>query len=297
MCTLAARKRLVEVIDLIKIAGIGLIIALTGALVWWLIVSTEGVYLGRRVVIWLYDWYAHRYDKVKNYYRDYEHMYLAQPIMENIAPETALLILDVATGTGRLPLAMVRHLRFEGRVIGVDLSRRMLAFAAKNLDPYAERVNFIWSPAEELPFADNTFDVVTCLEALEFMSQPKTVLKEIVRVLRPGGLLLITQRQNTKLMPGKTWTGEETMTMLGEMGVENAKVQIWQVDYRKVWGRKSGQAAPTRSLSLDGVLRCPKCKVTLMQRQGQEWVCEKCGGRAKIGDDGVIELFPLYMAG
>lgn len=280
-------------IELLKLVLLGTLAAGLGVLLWWLLIASEGVYLGRRVVIWLYDLYAHRYDGVKNYYREYEQMYLAQPIMEAIAPHKSPLVLDVATGTGRLPLAMMRHNAFQGRVVGIDLSRKMLHYAAKNLDLYEERVNFIWSPAEKLPFADNTFDVVTSLEALEFMTVPKAVLAELVRVLRPGGLLLVSQRQNTRFMPGKTWTSGEIQTILTGMGVEDAKAQIWQVDYRKVWGRKSGQSNATGARPLEEILRCPKCDQHLMQRQEQSWVCEDCGGKAKIGDDGVIELLPV----
>jgi ubiquinone/menaquinone biosynthesis C-methylase UbiE len=219
-------------------------------------------------------------------------MYLAQPIMEAIAPHKSPVVLDVATGTGRLPLAMLRHNGFQGRVVGIDLSRQMLHYAAKNL-LYTERVNFIWSPAEKLPFGDNTFDVVTSLEALEFMTNPKAVLSELVRVLRPGGLLLVSQRQNTRFMPGKTWTSGEIQAILAGMGVEDAKAQIWQVDYRKVWGRKSGMSNATGARPLEEILRCPKCNQHLMQRQGQNWVCEGCESKADIGEDGVIELFPL----
>jgi ubiquinone/menaquinone biosynthesis C-methylase UbiE len=280
--------------DLLQLAGLGLMIAVASVVVWWLIVPTEGVYLGRRAVVWLYDRFAHRYDGVKNYYREYEQMYLAQPIMEAIRPHKSPLILDVASGTGRLPLAMMRHNDFQGRVVGIDLSRKMLHYAAKNLYPYEERVDFLWSPAEDLPFADDTFDVVTCLEALEFMSDPKAVLQELVRVLRPSGLLLVTQRQNTRLMPGKTWTSSEIQTMLTDMGVANAKAQIWQVDYRKVWGRKGGQSAATGARPLGEILRCPKCKRHLMQYQGQIWICAGCGRRATVGGDGVIELSRLY---
>lgn len=294
MRTLAAGKRAAAVSDLLAMAGLGLVMAGLAALAWWLIIPTEGVYLGRRAVIWLYDRYAHRYDRVKNYYREYEQMYLAQPIMEAVAPHRSPLVLDVATGTGRLPLTMVRYDRFQGRVVSIDLSREMLRQAAKNLYPYSERVDFIWSPAEDLPFADGTFDVVTCLEALEFMTDPKGVLGELARVLRPGGLLLVTQRQNTRLMPGKIWTSGEIQTILATLGVGNAKAQIWQVDYRKVWGRKGGQAPATGARPLDELLRCPRCRDHLMQRQGNSWTCEGCGGQAKTGDDGVIELFPLY---
>jgi ubiquinone/menaquinone biosynthesis C-methylase UbiE len=280
--------------DLLGMAGLGLIVALLGVLVWWLIVPTEGVYLGRRAVIWLYDRFAHRYDGVKNYYREYEQMYLAQPIMEAITPHKSPLILDVATGTGRLPLAMMRHNSFQGRVIGIDLSRKMLHQATKNLYIFEERVDFIWSPAEELPFADDTFDVVTCLEALEFMTNPKAVLAELVRVLRPGGLLLVTQRQNTRMMPGKTWTSGEIQNMLADMGVADAKAQIWQVDYRKVWGRKAGQSAATGARPLDEILRCPACHKHLLQRDQNGWHCPSCNAQANVAEDSVIELFPLF---
>jgi ubiquinone/menaquinone biosynthesis C-methylase UbiE len=282
------------VIDILQMALLGFLIVGIGALLWWLLVASEGVYLGRRTVIWLYDLYANRYDGIKNYYREYEHMYLAQPIMEAIAPQKSPLILDVATGTGRLPLAMVRHPQFEGRVVGVDLSRKMLHYATKNLYPYEERVDFIWSPAEKLPFEDDTFDVVTCLEALEFMTRPKAVLEELVRVLRPGGLLLVTQRQNTRLMPGKTWSSGDIQAMLAKMGVEDAKAQIWQVDYRKVWGRKAGQSTPRGAKPIDDILRCPRSLENKMERRGQAWVCVGCEARAGVGEDGVVELFGLY---
>ncbi len=152
------------------------------ALGWWLLFATEGVYLGRRVVIWLYDLYATRYDGIKHFRREYDHMYLAQPIMERIAPIKSPLILDAATGTGRLPLAMLQHAHFQGRVIAVDLSRRMLSQAAVKFND--AHVNLLCAPAEHLPFADDCFDVVTCLEALEFMEHPAATLSELIRVLQ-----------------------------------------------------------------------------------------------------------------
>ncbi|MBZ0281225.1 MAG: methyltransferase domain-containing protein [Anaerolineae bacterium] len=281
--------------DLLQLVFIGTLIAAIGALGWWLLIASEGVYLGRRVVIWLYDVYAHRYEGVKNYFREYEELYLAKPIMQAITPQTNPLVLDVATGTGRLPLALARNETFEGHTIGVDLSRRMLHFATQTIFPYEKTATFIWCPAETLPFPDNSFDVVTCLEALEFMTSPKAVLHELVRVLRPGGLLLITQRINTKFMPGKTWTAGQVIEQLESVGIGESKAQIWQVDYRKVWGRKKGESQPVGVKGLDEVLRCPHCKQGFMKKQDARlWLCESCGKRAKVGNDGVIELFPLY---
>lgn len=278
------------------IPGLLLIATLITALVvlgWWLFIASEGVYLGRWMVILLYDWFAKRYDGIKHYHREYEEMYLAKPIMDAISPQTDPLVLDVATGTGRLPLALARNENFKGHTIGVDLSRKMLAQAAKNIYPY-ESATFIWCPAETLPFADNTFDVVTCLEALEFMSDPAAVVKEMVRVMRPGGLMLASQRVNTKLMPGKTWTSGQLQAVLKDAGLVEAKAQIWQVDYRKVWGRKAGTSQPVGLRPMEEILQCPHCADSLMHREGDVWVCDTCKGKAMVSSDGIIELYPLY---
>jgi ubiquinone/menaquinone biosynthesis C-methylase UbiE len=279
--------------DILNILLIGSVIALVVVLGWWLLIASEGVYLGRWVVILLYDRFATRYDGIKHYHREYEEMYIAKPIMEAIAPQTNPMVLDVATGTGRVPLALARHDSFKGYVIGADLSRKMLHQAAKNIYPY-DCATFIWCPAETLPFADNTFDVVTCLEALEFMSNPTAVVAEMVRVLRSNGLLLTSQRVNTKLMPGKTWTSSQLQDVLKASGIVEAKAQIWQVDYRKVWGHKAGESLPIGARELRQILRCPKCGDEYMRLNDGKWICEGCNKSAQVGSDGVIDLYPLY---
>jgi ubiquinone/menaquinone biosynthesis C-methylase UbiE len=259
---------------------------------WWLLIETEGVYLGRRVVVWLYDVYAGRYDDIKHFRVEYDHMFLAQPIMSAITPVQSPLVLDVATGTGRLPLALLRHMHFQGRVIGLDLSRRMLARAAPKLDP--RRAPLLWSPAEMLPFADGTFDVVTSLESLEFMENPDSVLWEMARVLRPGGLLLISNRRTTRLMPGKAWKEDDFEPMFKALDMREAVLERWQVDYDLIWCQKRGDSQPTLARPLAEVLRCPCCDEVRMVEEDRAWRCENCGCRAKVGEDGVIELAPLF---
>lgn len=273
-------------VGFIALAVIALAIVLLG---WWLLIASEGVYLGRRVVIWLYDLYAGRYDDIKHFSKEYDHMLLAQPIMEAVAPVKNPLMLDVATGTARMPLAMLRYRSFQGHIIGVDLSRRMLAHAAAKLNR-DKRVTLIHSPAETLPFPDNTFDVITCLEALEFMSDSQAVLREIVRVLRPGGLLLTTNRIRTRMMPGKTLSDEQLQALLESLGMDRVVIEYWQVDYNRVWAYKSGSSLPTRSRPLAEVLRCPRCKQTLMVETTDGWGCPHCACTTKTADDGVIDL-------
>ncbi|GAB4509706.1 MAG: hypothetical protein OHK0046_05200 [Anaerolineae bacterium] len=281
---------------LIILLGAGLVTVLV-ALLWWLLVTTEGVYLGRRVVIGLYDLYAARYDDIKQFNPQYDHIFLAAPIMGMLAPHQSPLILDVATGTGRLPDAMFNHTYFHGRVFATDLSRRMLEQAAEKLHDDLERMALLWCPAEQLPFDDGAFDVVTCLEALEFMPDPAQVLGELVRVLRPGGLLLITNRVGRHMMPGKTFTRSELRRMLADHQVEDVEIELWQRDYHRVWGMKDGDSPVTGARPLIEVLRCPVCGGHFEVVNDDVWRCATCSAEITIGDDWIVNLAPLYGNG
>lgn len=212
-------------------------IVLVGVLIWWLFFETEGVYLGQRVVTWLYDVYATRYDRIKGYREDYEHWFLAIPIIDRIQPKRNITVLDIGTGTGRLPLALLQHRDFEGQIIGLDLSKDMLKQAQSKLAG-VPNVTFIHHRAEQLPFEDATFDLVTALEMIEFTSNPIQLLHEAYRVLRPNGLFLITRRKNV-FMPGKVYSIEKFTTLLEEVGFERVTFEAWQVDYEQVWAYKA----------------------------------------------------------
>ena len=77
----------------------------------------------------------------------------------------------------------------QGHIIGVERSRKMIARAAEKIanEHFDEYVTLLWADGTDLPFPDDSFDVVSCMEALEFMPQPEAGLDEIIRVLRPGG--------------------------------------------------------------------------------------------------------------
>lgn len=271
-----------------------LVLAMFAVLIWWLLVETEGVYLGQRVVILLYDLYAQRYDRIKQYEPDYESHLLARPLMGFIKPLSNPLVLDIATGTGRLPLALLQHPMFHGKIFGIDLSRQMLRQAASNLSGYRDRASLLWGPAHDLPFPDDVFDVVTCLESLEFMPDQDAALHEMARVLRPGGLLLVTNRINARWMPGRTISDDEMGEKLHKLGFHDITLEAWQMDYNKLWGYKQGDSPPTGVKPLEEVLMCPRCPDAPMVRRDGEWFCTHCPAWTKEGDDGVVELAPLY---
>src|SRR3989304_5357777 len=95
-----------------------------GLVGYWLVVVTEGAYLGKGAVRFLYDRGAATYDAVKQLEHLDEFMFLGRPLLDHLE-ETAgprALVLDVPTGPARLPVALTDLPFFEGRIVGVDNS-------------------------------------------------------------------------------------------------------------------------------------------------------------------------------
>ena len=214
--------------------------AVLSALLYWLLVTTEGVYLGRRVVVWLYDLTAHKYDGIKEFDPDAEQFFLIRPLLVRLRPIPNPLVLDVATGTGRLPHFLLDAPTFNGRVVGLDASEKMLRLAQEKVRPFGHRASLVQQVADKLPFANDQFDLVTCLEALEFFPSDTAALQEMVRVLKPGGTLLVTRRKGgeAKLFLGRYRNVKQFEAVLIQLGLEEVHTNPWQMDYDQVFGRK-----------------------------------------------------------
>jgi demethylmenaquinone methyltransferase/2-methoxy-6-polyprenyl-1,4-benzoquinol methylase len=105
-----------------------------------------------------------------------------------IAPAPGERILDVATGTGLVAFALARA--GAAQVVGIDQSEEMLARARARLvaEPeLAGRLHFERGEAERLPFADGEFDALTFTYLLRYVDDRLATMRELVRVLRPGG--------------------------------------------------------------------------------------------------------------
>ena len=276
------------------VALIFLGLALIAALAYWELVVAEGVHLGPRVVIFLYDLISRRYNSIKQFDPTYEDWFLSDPLVSKLRDVHAPLVLDVATGTGRLPQSLLAQAGFHGRVIGMDGSRRMLAQAAHTVqgtNGVAERLTLIWQDARHLPFDDDTFDAVTCLEALEFMPNTRRAILELVRVLRPGGVALLTNRVGPwrRFLPGHTQSPPAFETLLGSLGLEQVQTQTWQEEYDLVWAIKPGRGTGGDTRPLSDILRCPRCNGNLSSGE-KALACGACRRAYPIAADGVIEM-------
>jgi demethylmenaquinone methyltransferase/2-methoxy-6-polyprenyl-1,4-benzoquinol methylase len=100
-------------------------------------------------------------------------------------------VLDVACGTGDLAITL-----FEasgGRVIGTDFCRPMLALAVQKASRLAAPIPFIEGDALTLPFRDGSFDGVTIAFGLRNLSSVEGGLRELLRVLKPGGRAVVLE--------------------------------------------------------------------------------------------------------
>jgi ubiquinone/menaquinone biosynthesis C-methylase UbiE len=230
------------------ILGIVVLMAVAAVIAYWQLIVAEGAYLGSRVVALLYNWFAPRYDGVKQFDPASDAVMLAEPIIRHLnSVETfhrnVSTVLDVATGTGRLPLALLLQPAFTGHIIAIDASRNMLNIARDKLNAYANRITWQLADAQRLKFDDDTFEVVTSLEALEFFSNPTLALREMIRVLQPGGLLMVSNRigPDAWKLPGKTMPTHEFLALLESLGIQHVRREDWLVDYDLLIGIKSAR--------------------------------------------------------
>jgi len=108
--------------------------------------------------------------------------------LARVAPAPGERCLDLATGTGELAI-MIARTEPEVHVTGLDLSREMLAVADRKVAELglSHRIDLVEGNALALPFPDQSFDVVTCGFGLRNFPDLPAALKEMRRVLRPGG--------------------------------------------------------------------------------------------------------------
>lgn len=102
-------------------------------------------------------------------------------------------VLDMACGAGAYTRWIAEELGPHGRVVGVDLSAAYLerAKAAAAHVPNAKQISFLTGDVSDLPFEDNTFDVVWCAQSLYSLPSPLGALRELRRVVKPGGRVAV----------------------------------------------------------------------------------------------------------
>lgn len=117
---------------------------------------------------------------------------MAHVLLAAIGLKAGERLLDVACGPGSVARVAARHAQMHGRVSGCDVSPEMIAVArSKAAEPGSAAIDYAVAPAASLPFADATFDAVSCQQGLQFFPDRVAALVEIRRVLTPEGRVAI----------------------------------------------------------------------------------------------------------
>jgi demethylmenaquinone methyltransferase/2-methoxy-6-polyprenyl-1,4-benzoquinol methylase len=114
-------------------------------------------------------------------------------------------ILDAACGNGRYSRFLLRQADPDARISAFDLSLAMLKRARARL--HSDRVSYAVADLTRLPYATAAFDAVVCGWVLEHLPDPRSGLRELARVLQPGGRLLLLSTEDTLLgqLCGRLW--------------------------------------------------------------------------------------------
>lgn len=114
-------------------------------------------------------------------------------------------VLDVGSGSGQILKHIIRHVRQDARIVACDLSYHMLRRARLRFE--CDKVAYVAADIQSLPFADGAFDCITCGWVIEHLADPTPGLREMARVLKPGGslLLMATEDTITGAMSSRTW--------------------------------------------------------------------------------------------
>jgi SAM-dependent methyltransferase len=99
-------------------------------------------------------------------------------------------VLDVACGPGNTTRTLVGAVGADGLLVGLDSSATMLAQAVRETSA-TDPVGYVRGDAADLPFGDAAFDAVSCYGALYLMDDPFGALRELVRMLKPGGRIAV----------------------------------------------------------------------------------------------------------
>jgi demethylmenaquinone methyltransferase/2-methoxy-6-polyprenyl-1,4-benzoquinol methylase len=163
----------------------------------------------------MFDRIAPTYDKLNGVLSLGVNRLWERKLVRNLPKVSGGLCLDVCTGTGALVPRLAPH--FQG-VVGVDISKEMLSRGRKRCKEFPQCA-WIESDAQEMPFADDAFDVISVSYGVRNIPSPERGLSEMLRVCCPGGTLGVLefgQPSNRLVSRAYDWYSTRIIPRVGE---------------------------------------------------------------------------------
>lgn len=134
-------------------------------------------------------------------------------------------VLDICAGTGELSFILSRAVGNEGSIVGTDYCENMLELARKKMGNKYSNITFHLADATKTPFPDSTFDAVTVAYGMRNIPDTTAALKEIRRVLKPGGIFLcveLTEPRNRLFRAIYRWYSFRVMPFVSNLMIKTA---------------------------------------------------------------------------
>ena len=144
-------------------------------------------------------------------------------------PQSGEHVLDVCCGTGVVARLMAPIVGGAGKAVGLDFDEGMIA-VGRSLSSDVE-----WQPGDlqNLPFADEIFNLVVCQQGLQYLPDREAGLKQVYRVLRPGGRIVLAVWTELARSPAHAILFDAMGTILG---MDMSKPPAWSLaDERQLW--------------------------------------------------------------
>ncbi len=139
-------------------------------------------------------------------------------VVKLVKEQQPKMILDIATGTGDLAIAMADT--DAEKIVGLDISSGMLDIGKEKINKkgLSSKIEMVLGDSENMPFEDNTFDAITVAFGVRNFENLKNGLKEILRVLKPGGVFVILETSVPTKTPYKQGYSFYTKNILPLIG-------------------------------------------------------------------------------
>ena len=153
-------------------------------------------------------------------------------------------ILDAGCGAGQLTRHLARYADTDASITACDFSVEMLLRARQRLQ--SSSIQFVLGDLKQLPFADASFDCITCGYAIEHLSDARSGLAELARILRVGGRLLLRTTEDN-------WTGHLTSRVWRCRVYNRQELQYRCHEQGLIWRKELWYSSVHQRLGIGGI--------------------------------------------